>query len=102
MRGVPADLNVAKQRRAILVIWTSDTWRDLWNDLGLSVETFPALGLSDDASDALIWRSCQREGLVLITGDRNDDCPDSLEATIRFDFADVHPGHESLTRLAEY
>src|SRR5262249_14704691 len=61
----------------------SDTWHDLWNALGLSVETFPTLGLPDDAPDALIWRTCQREQIVLITGNRNKRGPDSLEATIR-------------------
>ena len=83
MRGILADINVVGQRDALLSIWTSDTWRDFWDGLGLSVETSRPLGLSDIASDALIWRTCQREGLVLITGNRNDDGPDSLEATIR-------------------
>ena len=83
MRGILADINVVGQRDALLSIWTSDTWRDFWDGPGLSVETFRTLGLSDTASDALIWRTCQREGLVLITGNRNDDGPDSLEATIR-------------------
>ena len=83
MRGTLADINVVGQRDALLSIWTSDTWRDFWDGPGLSVETFRTLGLSDTASDALIWRTCQREGLVLITGNRNDDGPDSLEATIR-------------------
>jgi hypothetical protein len=83
MRGILADINVVGQRGALLSIWTSDTWRDLWNDLGMVVESFRSLGLSDNASDALIWRTCQREGLVLITGNRNDDGADSLEATIR-------------------
>ena len=45
--------------------------------------SFPALGLSYDSSDAVIWRTCQREELVLITGNRNNDGPDSLEAMIR-------------------
>ena len=45
--------------------------------------SFPALGLSYNASDAVIWTTCQREGLVLISGNRNDDGPSSLEATIR-------------------
>ena len=83
MKGILADINVGKQRRAILAIWSSDTWRDLWNDLGLSVVSFPTLGLSYDSPDHLIWRTCQREELVLVTGNRNDDVPDSLEATIR-------------------
>ena len=83
MKGILADINVGKQRRAILAVWLSDTWRELWTGLGLSVVSFPALGLSYNASDTLIWRTCQREGLVLITGNRNDDGADSLAATIR-------------------
>jgi hypothetical protein len=82
MRGILADINVGKQRRAILAIWASDSWRDFWNGLGLAVVGFPALGLSHDSSDALIWRTCQNEGLVLITGNRNKRGPDSLEAVI--------------------
>ncbi len=83
MRGILADINVGKQRRAILAIWASDTWRDLWNGLGLSVLSFPALGLALDSSDAVVWRICQREELVLITGNRNRRGPDSLEAVIQ-------------------
>ncbi len=83
IRGFLADINVGKQRRAILRIWTSDTWRDLWDPLGLQVFDFGALGLSDRSPDSLIWRTCQREQLVLITANRNEEGPDSLEATIR-------------------
>jgi hypothetical protein len=28
MRGILADINVGKQRRAILAIWASEAWRD--------------------------------------------------------------------------
>ena len=83
MKGILADINIGKQRKAILAVWVSDAWRELWTGLGLSVVSFPALGLSYNASDALIWRTCQREGLVLITGNRNNDGADSLEATTR-------------------
>jgi hypothetical protein len=41
MRGILADINVGKQRRAILAIWATETWRDLWSALGLSVASFP-------------------------------------------------------------
>jgi hypothetical protein len=60
MKGILADINVGKQRRVILTIWGSHSWRDIWKALELSVVSFPALGLSYDASDALIWRTCQR------------------------------------------
>ncbi len=81
MRGILADINVGKQRDALLSIWTSDRQREIWNGLGLVVESFPTLGQSDDASDALIWTACEREQLVLITGNRNNDGPSSLENT---------------------
>ena len=83
MRGILADINSGKHVRAILALWHSDVWRDIWYGLGLSVETFRALGLPYESSDAIIWRTCQRERLVLITANRNADDPDSLEAVIR-------------------
>jgi hypothetical protein len=83
MRGILADINVVGQRDALLAIWTSEAWREFGSDLGLEVATFRTLGLSDNAADASIWRTCPSEELVLITGNRNDDGPDSLEATIR-------------------
>jgi len=83
MRSILADNDVEGFVKAIISIWLSDTWRDLWNDLGLAVLTFAALGLSRESSDAVIWRACQREKLVLITGNRNAKGRDSLEAVIR-------------------
>ena len=71
MRGILADVNIGAQRDALLTIWTSNVWHDVWNELGLSVLSFPTLGLSFDAPDALIWRTCQSEELVLITANRN-------------------------------
>jgi hypothetical protein len=83
MRGILADINSGKHLRAILALWHSVIWRDLWYSLGLSVESFPSLGLPYESSDEIIWRTCQREGLVLVTANRNADDPDSLEAVIR-------------------
>jgi hypothetical protein len=83
MRGILADINAGKHVKAIISVWTSDAWREIWNHLGLTVTSFPAQGLSYNASDVAIWRTCQREGLVLITGNRNDDGPDSLESAVR-------------------
>jgi len=58
MRGLLADINVVGQKDPLLSICTSDTWREFWNDLGLVVESFRTLGLSQNAPDALIWRTC--------------------------------------------
>ena len=83
MRGVLADINIVAHVDALLLIWASDTWREFWNDSGFVVENFPGLGLSHDATDAVIWRTCQREGLVLVTANRNQRGPDSLEGVIQ-------------------
>ena len=83
MKGILADNDSRGSVRMILRICSSDTWRDLWDDLGLSVQSFSALGLSRGSSDAVIWRTCQEQELVLITGNRNADGADSLEMVIR-------------------
>ncbi len=41
-----------------------------------------ARGNAPELSDALIWATCQREELVLITGNRNKRGPDSLQAVL--------------------
>jgi hypothetical protein len=83
MKGLLADNDSEGSLNVILRIWSSDTWRELWIELGLSVESFSSLGLSSDASDAEVWRTCQLEKLVLITGNRNADGLESLEMVIR-------------------
>ena len=84
MRGILADINLGKQQRAIVAIWASDsTWLEFWNELGLSVFSFQALGLAFNSPDTEVWRLCQREQLVLLTGNRNRLGPDSLEAVIQ-------------------
>ena len=44
---------------------------------------FADVGLDAEDLDAVIWRRCQELGILLITDNRNDDGPNSLEATIR-------------------
>lgn len=83
MRGLLADINLGRQFHAVVSIWTSPAWDDIWQALGLRIENFRTLKLSRHASDSLIWRTCQAEGLVLVTGNRNHDGPESLEAVIR-------------------
>jgi hypothetical protein len=83
MTGILADNDVEGYVGVLVTIWRSDTWRDLWDDLGFLVASLDALALSRESSDAVIWRTCQREMLVLITANRNKDGPDSLEATIQ-------------------
>lgn len=56
---------------------------EFWNDLGISLVVFADVGLNPADTGAAVWARCQERGLFLITGNRNDDGPDSLESTIR-------------------
>lgn len=58
-------------------------WNELWQDLVCEVITFANLDLPEDASDAEVWQACQENEVVLVTGNRNAEGPESLEITIR-------------------
>src|SRR5262249_59394891 len=83
MRGILADINIQGQVKLLQAILESPYWSDVWTSLALSIQTFPDVGLAQKDSDAIVWRLCQERELCLITANRNDDGPDSLEATIR-------------------
>jgi hypothetical protein len=45
--------------------------------------TIQEAGLAGDAVDRDVWRHCQANQLLLLTANRNQDNPDSLEQTLR-------------------
>lgn len=47
------------------------------------VTSFERLSIHPDVSDAALWRACQEHGIVLLTGNRNAESDESLQATIR-------------------
>ena len=67
----------------LLRFFLSPTWREFWEDLGLDVVSFASLGLAVDSPDVLVWKTCQERQVILVTGNRNYESPDSLEAAIR-------------------
>ena len=83
MTGILADNDVQGQFRDLIGLLGSDKWRESWESLGFTVETFQSLGLTPDTSDLVVWRTCQKNDIVLFTANRNDEGPESLEATIR-------------------
>jgi hypothetical protein len=83
MAGIVADHNIEGHFVLLLRLWTSAAWEPLWKSLSVEIESFERLGLPYETSDRDLWQACQQRGLVLITANRNDDGPDSLEATIR-------------------
>ena len=81
MNGILADANCAGHL-ALLLRLMHEGWRhDVWECLHLAYVSFADLGLHPDASDRAVWEVCQREQVILLTANRNDAGPDSLEAT---------------------
>lgn len=77
-----ADHDVEGHVRALLQVLMSDEWRDFWVDLGYQVASFESLGIASNTADLHLWRLCQEREIVLITGNRNKEGPESLEAAI--------------------
>jgi hypothetical protein len=54
-----------------------------WDEYGLiNFVTLEDEGLATDAKDRQIWNYCQENGIVLLTGNRNQNDPDSLGIVI--------------------
>jgi hypothetical protein len=83
VKGILADADIRGQVAEVVRRLQSEPWREFWRSLNLAVESFESVGLALDSPDVTVWQLCQQRELVLITGNRNDDGPDSLEATIR-------------------
>ncbi len=83
MITILADHDIEGQLRALSSVWTSPEWIELWRALGGDVETLAGLGIRRDLPDSDLWQLCQDHGMILITGNRNADGENSLEATMR-------------------
>jgi hypothetical protein len=83
VNGILADAN-CEGHLALLLRLFLEGWRhDVWESLHLTPLSLADLGLQPDASDRDLWEACQREQVILLTANRNDAGPGSLEATIQ-------------------
>lgn len=78
-----ADVNIQGQVERLVGRMQGEPWIDFWTQIPMSCVSFADVGLDPADSDAVVWTRCQEKRLCLITGNRNDDGPDSLESTIR-------------------
>ncbi len=83
MPALLADINIQGHVLLLRHILENDYWSEIWTSLAMPIYTFTDVGLSVDASDLLIWQTCQDRELLLLTANRNQEAPDSLEAAIR-------------------
>ena len=83
MKGILADVNIQGHVDLLVVLMQAEPWKLFWDHLRLRYLHFTDVGLLPDSLDSLVWETCQKEALVLITNNRNKNDPDSLEATIQ-------------------
>lgn len=83
MARILPDNDVQGHVSRLMDICQSAAWVEVWRDLDCVLCTFEDFNLPGDASDARIWATCQAHEVLLITGNRNAEGPDSLEMTIR-------------------
>ena len=83
VRAIMSDANIQGHVIGLLRILQGPDWGEFWTPLNLEVRTFAEVGLPHDASDSEVWDACQREQISLITANRNQEGPDSLEAVLR-------------------
>jgi len=77
-----ADNDVGGAVTALRRILQSAEWAEFSSVLDLRFVEFEEVGLARDASDRVVWQTCQEIGAVLITGNRASG-NDSLEQVIR-------------------
>src|SRR6266571_650454 len=83
VKGILADIHISGPVNALVREMQAEPWAQLWKDLGLSLFHFEDVGLTATSTDWEVWQCCQAEQLIFLTNNRNQDSPDSLEATIR-------------------
>jgi hypothetical protein len=77
-----ADVNIQGHIEVLVKRMQAEPCFEFWNHLDLSLVSFADLGLKPGDSDSVIWHRCQQRQVYLLTNNRNDDGPDSLESTI--------------------
>src|SRR5205823_1788097 len=82
MPGIMADNDIGGHFEQLTRVLAA-VWETTWEEVGYTVETFESLELPRNLPDRQLWQMCQARQVVLITGNRNSDDPDALEATLR-------------------
>jgi hypothetical protein len=83
VKAILSDVNIEGHVQILINILESAAWQGVWALFNLQAYTFRDLGLDAKTPDVVLWQVCQQQEVILITANRNDDGPDSLESTIR-------------------
>lgn len=74
-----ADQNLEGHARLLMATLSDLGWTNL---LDLRLATFAEIELAGDSPDRDVWRRAQDLNMLLLTDNRNNDGPDSLEQTL--------------------
>ncbi len=80
MATILADHNIEGQALLIQDAFVKGGWSDLFP---MKLVMFTDVGLAENSNDRVVWRFAQANRMFLLTGNRSDHEPDSLERTIR-------------------
>jgi hypothetical protein len=82
VRGLLADVNVHGHLHILRRLLVALDLSTVLAGSDIDLVTFSGLELPRDLDDRELWNRCQQGGRVLFTDNRNNDGPDSLEATL--------------------
>lgn len=82
MLVIMADHDSEGHLQVLLRLLASPEWHELWQELAVRIASFSSLAIPYHTSDPALWRLCQRQEIVLITGNRNQEGPEALETVI--------------------
>lgn len=83
MHGLLADVNLEGHLPYLRRLMEREGILEILTEFGISLVTFSDLGLDRQINDRALWHSCQENGWVLFTDNRNHEDLNSLEATIQ-------------------
>ena len=83
MPGLLADVNVQGYLPYLVRLLEGQGLREILTEIGISLATFPDLGLDPGINDRTLWNYCQENDWLLFTDNRNHEDENSLNATIQ-------------------
>jgi hypothetical protein len=90
MPGLLADVNVQGHLPYLRRLIEKLGVLDIVAGLGLTLATFPDLGLDRETDDRALWNYCQANEWVLFTENRNNEDENSLQPTIQDSWREGH------------
>jgi hypothetical protein len=90
MPGLLADVNLQGHLPYLARLMKGQGLLEVLSELGVSLATFPDVGLDRGVDDRTLWHFCQSNEWMLFTDNRNHENENSLNAAIQDSWRDGH------------